>query len=148
MNTATLMYWLLINTSAVQLLTSGSEKNWTIDLEASSFGCQNVSVVEDNIYSFHADGTFEFNHGLVTEDPNCEDCCGDMKNLIGTWKLSNNERHLKVRISKLKDSDSEEETEGFTLFDADIESLSEDRLVILQENPKTKQRVRFEFRKK
>ena len=105
-------------------------------------------VAQDNIYIFHVDGTFQFDHGTITEDPNCKDenCCSDLVNITGKWKFLNNKKRL--RITAVQDKDSANNKLNIVLFDANIDQLDENVLKISQTDKTTNTLYTFEFRKR
>jgi hypothetical protein len=134
-------------------LVSGTfNKAWflfAITPESQTATCKSSSAISrDNTYTFFADGRFAFDHGTITEDPNCtqENCCGDFVNLEGMWEFTNNETGLRVTV--LREAGAIVDGQKFILYDCAIDLLTEDVLKISQVNPLTKKRHSVEFRKK
>ena len=134
------------------LLTGAGEKSWYLysTTPENNFGSCSVSsdISKDNSYTFHSNGTFEFDHGQLTEDVGCqgEECCGDFKNMVGTWTFNNFQKGLKVVA--LHPKDEPDSGEKVVLFNATIELLEEGVLRISQADPETNTSVTIEFRKR
>lgn len=133
-------------------LTGNMNKCWYLNLvtpESDQVTCKSSSSIKrDNTYTFFADGRFEFDHGQITEDPNCKDegCCSDWVNIEGTWAFTNNGKGLKIVALRVKGTSTSLDNE--VLFDASIDLLSEEVLRLKVVDPETKIRHSLEFRKK
>jgi hypothetical protein len=139
-------------TDKLLTLTSMERKSWSLSsiTPINPSNCPTASrSFEDNSYTFFVDGIFEFDHGSITQDPNCnsDDCCGDMPNLIGKWEFLNNETQLRVTALRPKDVTGDE-FEPIVLFYGRIDQLDEDVLKISQVNLKNNVRYTYEFRKR
>lgn len=138
--------------SATLYLAGQDSKQWSlyVTTPAAAIGSCQAShpVAQDNTYTFHTDGSFEFDHGTVTEDPGCqeEDCCSDLVNITGTWKFLNNDKRL--RITAVQEKDNAENKLDIILFDATIDQLDENVLKISQTDKTTNTLYTFEFRKR
>lgn len=125
--------------SKTQLLTADTQKSWYIVAASPEEPCGSAS---DDSWIFKSDGTFEFDHGTVTEDEAGE--CSDFINLTGTWEFTDSETGLKLFAERGKDDPSVEL--NLTLFDAKITELTDDKLSLSQEHNGTTRTV--EFRKR
>jgi hypothetical protein len=132
----------------ITLLTGAGKKSWSLyALTPVATDCKPSQVVSsDNAYVFYADGTFEFDHGLITEDSSCDTCCTDFVNIIGQWKFTSNQGGLKVTILHERGNKGNASTR--TLYDGTIDQLDEGVLKISQTEKQTNTRYSFEFRKK
>jgi hypothetical protein len=86
----------------------------------------------DNTWTFFADGTFEFDHGTVTEDPVCQS--SDTKNLTGVWEISEDDMHLEMTISFATDFPEmifTEDENGY--LNSTIVQLDENKLILSEE---------------
>jgi hypothetical protein len=134
------------------LLTGTGTKSWYLYAripEKANATCKSKHAISsDNTYTFHANGTFEYDHGAVTEDDACEgdDCCSDIVNLTGTWKFTRTGKGL--RIIALHEKDNPANDLGVILFDATLEQLDANVLKISQADPNSNTRYTFEFRKR
>jgi hypothetical protein len=133
---------------ANSLLTGKSAKLWTLHASTAATDCPVTNRIHsDNTYTFYSNGTFEFDHGAITEDPNCkENCCSDMVNLIGTWKFRNGKKGIRVWSTGERGNDGNKF--NLVLFDAIIEVLDEQTLRLRQTDPETKAINTIEFRSK
>lgn len=121
--------------SDAELLTGGSQKEWVITAEVPEDeieSCRPDSpIFIDNTYTFYKDGKMTFDHGTITEDPNCMEanCCGDLINFTGTWEFTNNGKNLKVVMGY--DTDDVNNVIDEDLFDLPF-TLSVDKLIIIE----------------
>jgi len=130
-------------------LTNSSSKTWYLQQVSPTSNCKSMDLIaRDNTYTFFADDRFEFDHGQVTEDPDCngEGCCSDWVNLEGTWAFTNNGKGLKIIALRIKGTS--ESLDNEVLFNASIDLLSEDILRLRIVDPETKITHSLEFRKK
>lgn len=132
-------------------LTNGDYKTWYLAVktpEEAFESCKASSPMsQDNSWIFYVDGTFEFNHGEITEtDCNEEGCCTDFVNIIGRWELTNGEAGLKITL--LYEKENPDNNISDVLFDAQIKEITEDILLISQTDPSTGTEVMHEFRKR
>jgi hypothetical protein len=105
-------------------------------------------VLYDNTWTFFADGSFEFDHGAITQDPDCmeEGCCTDLVNIIGNWSLTENGTMIKVMFLHEKDNPSNTLNEEF--FSAEIDKLDENTLQISLTDKIPGEKQSYEFRAK
>ncbi len=135
-----------------ELLASTTKKTWQLVAttpESELYSCQPLgSVLYDNSWIFHQDGAFEFDHGSVTEDPDCMDagCCTDLINLVGTWQLIENGTKI-VLIATHKKGDRSFEINQ-ELLKANIDLLNETTFKFSQVDESTGEKKSFEFRVK
>lgn len=135
----------------IQLLTNGSQKSWylhsiTPNNETGSCALSHPMAM-DNAYIFFADGTFEFDHGSITDDPTCkgDNCCSDLINLVGTWKFTNSQKNLRIVTAHEKNNDSNVLQQ--VLCSGSIDQLTEEVLKVSQTSSETNIRFTLEFRK-
>jgi hypothetical protein len=134
------------------LLTDGIDKTWYIYSsfpEGVNSTCDETHIIQaDNTYIFYSNGTFEFDHGEIVEDTNCtsEDCCSDLVNITGKWKLRNNDK--KLRIVAEYETGNKSNALQLTLFDATIDYLDENVLKLSQVDSETNVTYTYEFRKR
>ncbi|MEX2235379.1 MAG: hypothetical protein WD824_24660 [Cyclobacteriaceae bacterium] len=131
------------------LLTGNNKKSWYLysTTPDNSGECKDLeSVKSDNSYIFSADGGFEFDHGTVTEDPSCEDCCSDFVNIVGQWKFTGNEKG--IRVTLIHEKGKKENAHTMVLFDASIELLTEQGLKLRQTDKASGTVYTLEFRKR
>lgn len=146
--------WTFKNSEAENrgFLASDTKKDWqliksTPETELNS--CKPLgSVLYDNAWTFFADGSFEFDHGNVTEDSDCmeEGCCTDLVNIIGSWSFTENGPMIKVMFLHEKDNPSNTLNEEF--FSAEIDKLDENTLQISSTDKITGEKQSYEFRAK
>lgn len=123
-------------TSNTELLAGSSQKSWylyNITPERPGVSCQaNSPHSLDNIYTFFANGTVEFDHGVLTEDSDCkeENCCSDLVNFVGTWTFSKGETHLTVLAQH--EINNASNSFNISLISASLVELSSDALVLKQ----------------
>lgn len=137
--------------SKTEMLAGNKQKNWYIvgktpdGIKACSLSSPHY---QDNTWAFFADGSFEYNHGQLTEDPDClgKDCCSDLVNLVGKWEFTNNEKGL--RITSLYEQGKSANTFSVVLFDAVINQFEEGKLLLSQVDVESGQKYQFEFRLK
>ena len=134
--------------SKAELLTGGSQKTWYLTGRSpdGNNSCSSSSPhFQDNNWTFFIDGSLEYNHGQLTEDPGCEDkdCCSDLVNLTGKWELTNNGAGL--RITALHEKGNPENAFSLILFDAALEQLESGRFVMAQNDPETGVKHTFTF---
>ena len=152
-----LMLWVFgddkINGSGIvdnaTFLTGGNKKSWYLysNTPENSGGCKEAEAVSsDNTYTFSSDGSFEFDHGTITEDASCEDCCTDFVNVIGEWKFTKNQKGLQVTI--LHEKGNKRNAKKMLMFDASIDQLNEAVLKFSQADKETGTLYAFEFRRK
>ena len=123
--------------SKTELLTGGNLKSWYLFSSTPEEPCS--SAIDDS-WIFFSNGSFEYNHGVVTEDETGE--CGDLVNIEGTWEFENNETTL--TIIALREKGSTSNSTPLTLLQGEINVLDDGRLVVTATNPSTS----AEFRKK
>ena len=127
--------------SKTTLLTKGTQKSWRISSITPDESCSSSS---DDQWIFFANGSFEFNHGVITDDKTNE--CSDMVNIIGTWEFANNESKLKINALHEKGNTANAVT--MTILDASILVLNDDQLKLLQTDPASGATATIEFSKK
>lgn len=103
-------------------------------------------VINDNSYIFLADGTFEFRHGVVTEDTQCDDCCHDMVDIVGEWEY--NETESTISVTALHEKANAANSMYATLYNGKLQIVEETRFVLVQMNTETGMRYTLEFRKR
>jgi VCBS repeat-containing protein len=113
--------------SKTDLLTSGSQKTWYTFSSTPEPLC---SSTHDDTYTFFADGSFEYDHGIITESDDGE--CGDLINLEGTWKFEENESA--ITITALRAKGATEDMDPLTIIQADITELTIGRLVLVSKD--------------
>jgi len=134
------------------LLSSVNSKSWYLYTslpESTVSSCKSSSKISlDNTYTFYANGTFEFDHGTVIEDPSCQDegCCSDFINLSGTWKFTNDQTG--IVITALNERGYPDHKVNIELYNGTISELTESSFKISQVDPETKVLHTIEFRKK
>ncbi len=134
------------------LLAGTSNKAWYLYAHPPEFSnpsCKSSSpMARDNTYTFHTDGSFEFDRGTITRDPSCVEanCCTDFVNMAGTWEFTNNENGILVKA--LYENDNAADTLNFVLFEGPIVQLDENVLKFNETDPETKTIYSFEFRKR
>lgn len=121
--------------SKLDLLTGGSQKSWYVYESSDDDPCPSSS---DDTWTFFADGALAYDHGTVTETP--AESCSDLVNFNGSWEFTNDETKLKMVAEE--NSDTGEDLDDMTLINANITTLTEDRLVL------TLNGESLEFRKK
>jgi hypothetical protein len=126
--------------SKTTLLTNNTQQPWYVSSMTPDERCGSSS---DDQWIFFADGTFEFNHGTVTEDKPNE--CSDFVNFTGTWTLTNNESILTVVGTKEKGNASN--NFSVTMLNGTISVLDEQRLVVVTTISPTEQYT-IEFKKR
>lgn len=123
-----------INPSPITFLTNGTQKTWYLAAETPEEdmpSCKASSPQSmDNTYTFYADGRFEFDNGEITEDSDCMDegCCSDLVSFTGTWEFNNGGKSIKIFALHKKGDPAYVLNE--ILFEADVELLEEDKLII------------------
>ena len=125
-----------------ELLTGGSVKFWNVskqepEEEDLNPTCKTTSpIAMDNSWRFYANGDFLFDSGEITEDATCDTtgCCGDMRNLTGTWEFLEGES--KLFIYTLHDTDDPDYVIDDTLFVTNINSLTAEELILEDEGYK------------
>jgi hypothetical protein len=127
--------------STIALLTNNSQKSWVISSISSGSACSSSS---DDSWIFFANGTFEYNHGTVTEDATNE--CSDFVNYVGTWEFTNNEAGL--RIKALHEKGNASNAIEMTIMDATIVVLDESQLKVTQADPSGGGSVTIQFNKR
>lgn len=132
----------------LSLLTDSTQKTWYIyDETPAEEECLPTAAFKlDNSWIFFADGSFEYDHGELTEDPECQEdgCCSDLVNIIGSWESTNDGKDIKIMFDYEKDNP--DNSENMVLIDGSIDLLTEDQLKISQVIDGTKETI--EFRKK
>jgi hypothetical protein len=130
-------------------LASDTKKDWQLvrsTPEPELNSCKPLgSVLYDNTWTFFADGSFEFDHGAITQDPDCmeEGCCTDLVNIIGSWSFTENGTMIKVMFLHEKDNPSNTLNEEF--FSAEIDILDENTLQISLTDKITGEKQSYEF---
>ncbi len=104
--------------SKTDLLTGGSEKGWVI-FDSSETRCSSDA---DDTWTFHKDGSFDYDNGAITGTATC----GDFYDVIGTWAFSNNESDLTVTATQRKDGYVF--TQPTVLYSGTISTLDENKL--------------------
>jgi hypothetical protein len=130
----------------LRLLSGQSNKTWYLYSQGADNMC--AAIQDDNSYLFYADGTFEFDRGMLTEEAGCinENCCSDMVNIIGRWKLIHDQKRLRVIADR--EAGNEKNILKLTLFDATIDHLDEGVLKLSQVDGETNVTYTYEFRKR
>jgi hypothetical protein len=133
------------------LISGATHKQWFLYSKAPDEAGSCISsapLSRDNTYTFYANGTFEFDHGAITEDATCqgEDCCTDFVNLTGTWRFTNSQKGL--RIIALHETGNTANAQKIVLYNGTIEYLDESVLKFSQSDPSTNIKYTFEFRKR
>jgi hypothetical protein len=109
--------------SKTELLTGGTQKSWSIFSSTPETPCSSST---DDRWTFFADGTFEYDHGDVTESDDSE--CGDLINFEGSWAFESAE--TKISIVALRPTGSDEEVDPLTVASGTLTELTSDRLII------------------
>jgi hypothetical protein len=135
-----------VSDDKLQFLTNGNSKSWILVKSPEAECKQSSKIAEDNLYTFYANGTFEFDHGTLTEDSSCDDCCNDFVNIVGEWKFTGNKKGL--RVTTLHEKGNKANAKTMVIYDATIDQLSEDVLIISQKDKETGTTYTMEFRKK
>lgn len=98
--------------SKEELLTGNNSRNWQVTYRSTDRGetrssCKISSIQNtDNYFIFKKGGTFIYDNGTITENPD-EDSCGDLADLFGTWEFTSNQDSLLVIVNrKLQDGDT------------------------------------------
>lgn len=124
-----------IELTKAELLASEESKVWflfAITPDDDSCPGEEVFLV-DNTWTFLADGTFEFDHGTVTEVPDCDDCCGDAINLTGAWEISEDGTEFNMYILYATgDPDNVFPDDENEFFNGTIVSLEENKMIFSQ----------------
>lgn len=144
--------WIIKGTESENrsLLTAGSQKIWQLIKSTPQSGfdsCQPMgSVMADNTWTFYTDGAFEFDHGTVTEDPECmyEGCCCDLVNITGTWEFTND--GIGIRIVMLHEKGNPANAFNEEWYNAQIDFLDESRFQFTEVDAGTGEEYTFEFR--
>jgi hypothetical protein len=130
----------------LELLAGTESKEWYLyatSPESETCPTSSVSIV-DNTYTFSSDGTFFYDHGTVTEVPGCDNCCGDLVNITGTWEFTNDETNMKIMaLYKTGDPDFVLDIE---LINGQIDLLESGKLQLSYTNPNTGLEETLEFR--
>ena len=108
--------------SKTELLTNGNQKSWFVFSSSPDDACSSSA---DDSWTFFSDGTFEYDHGDVTEG---DDGCGDLINFEGSWTFTNEESD--ITIVALRATGSTDNMDPLTVVDGSLTVLTEDRLVI------------------
>lgn len=132
----------------LHLLSGHSNKTWYLYSTSQGADKMCTAIQDDNSYLFYADGTFEFDRGLLTEEAGCvnENCCSDMVNIIGRWKLIHDQKRLRVIADR--EAGNEKNILKLTLFDATIDYLDENVLKLSQLDSESNVTYTYEFRKR
>ncbi|HEY8937838.1 MAG TPA: hypothetical protein VIM65_21585 [Cyclobacteriaceae bacterium] len=151
--------WFNVNTNIdgsvddrTMLLASASSKSWYIystTPETDHPTCLSTHAISiDNTYTFYANGTFEFDHGTVTESPGCtsDECCSDLVNFTGTWKFTNNQNS--IVITGLAEKGNPANKFNLELYNGAISQLDDAVLKFTQRDPETNILHTIEFRKR
>lgn len=133
----------------ITLLTGPTEKAWYVYAETpedEDEDCRpNSAYSLDNSWIFAKDGSFEYDHGELTEDPECEDgCCSDLINIVGSWETFNNGKGIRI-IADHETGNPDNSLEQ-TLFEGTIDLLTEDQFKFSQKFEGEKHTL--EFRKR
>lgn len=116
-----------------ELLAGEVSKDWRIssssaDASETVPSCKSTSQrVQDNTYTFFADGKMEWDNGEITEGPE-ENGCGDYRDLVGEWVFINNQSQLVWTFIHDKHDPSITINNSDTLI---IERLENDLLVLV-----------------
>ncbi len=137
--------------SPEELLSGTGQKTWYLTaMSPDKSGACSISSVhcQDNSWTFYSDGSFEYDHGALTIDPECEGegCCSDMVNLVGKWELTNNKVGLK--LTTLHEKGKPENIFSVVLFDAVFKQMEGNQFVLTQSDPKSAQSYTFSFQAK
>lgn len=114
------------------LLAGETMKSWRPGEGFITDCADDVARVADNVYQFHADNRFTYEHGEITEN-SCGS--GDLARVFGNWHFNEAEDSLFVLVTgKVKDGETInfDETDQQYIFEAKLQELSEDELVIQQ----------------
>jgi hypothetical protein len=109
--------------SKTELLTGGTQKSWSVFSSTPEAPCSSSA---DDKWTFFSNGTFEYDHGDVTESEDSE--CGDLINFEGTWAFESEE--TKITIIALRPTGSDEEIDPLTVASGTVTELTSDRFVI------------------
>jgi hypothetical protein len=135
-----------------EVLAGTNSKSWYLyssTPEANIASCKTSHPLSlDNTFTFYANGTYEFDHGAVTEDPACmsENCCSDLINISGTWKFTNNQTGLV--ITAVSEKGKPANVINMVIYSGTIEELSETVLKFSQLDAETNIMHHFELRKR
>jgi hypothetical protein len=94
----------------------------------------------DDAWTFDSNGTYEFDHGTVTEAGNC----GDFVNHVGTWEFTDSETKLKIVAEH--ETDNPSNVFNRMIFHAKLEALTNEKLVIVIDDPDAD--ITIEFRRR
>ncbi len=82
-----------VNSDLAFLLAGDVSKTWRIagesnDVNETVPSCLSTSErAQDNSYIYFADGTLEWDNGIITEGTEAEGACSDFRDLVGTWQF-------------------------------------------------------------
>ena len=127
--------------SRKDMLTGGSHQSWQIYSITPDQRCKSST---DDSWIFFADGTFEFDHGSITENETNK--CSDLVNIVGKWELLDNESTLKVVAAHEKGNT--ENTFTTILIEGKITELNNEKLLINIFDATSQRHYAYEFRKK
>lgn len=118
--------------SDLELLAGTAQKAWYMyDETPKDEDCLPTAAFKlDNSWIFFADGSFEFDPGDLTEDPECEDCCSDIINVTGWWEFTNDGKGIKITVDHEKDNP--DGFDPFVMMDGSIDALTGDQLKVTQ----------------
>ena len=96
--------------SKSQLLTNGSSRTWKLDENLTSYELHVFDY--DNRWTFQSDGSYSYDHGTITEDPQ-DPSSKDLINYSGEWLIYDNDN--KIMLTAISESTT------LTLFDNNFE---------------------------
>ncbi|HTJ51386.1 MAG TPA: lipocalin family protein [Cyclobacteriaceae bacterium] len=125
--------------SKEELLAGSTSVNWKLtysseDKDEADVSCTASSAMSlDNVYTFKKGGAFQFDNGTIIDGGDCDECCSDIVNSTGIWKIYSNNDSVSVYLNAMIDGGVSTPTDEEELFKAKIISLTKTELKITQD---------------
>ena len=125
--------------SKAELLAGSTSINWKLtynseDKDEADESCTASSTMSmDNVYTFKKGGVFQFDNGTITDGGDCDECCSDIINSTGVWKIYSKDDSVSVVLNAIIVGGVSTPADDEELFRAKIISLTKTELKITQD---------------